>query len=315
MSANALKTAPCPTARRGVSLLMGLFLGVGLLGCNRQEAPVGPVYSEKPNSSQQTTRYVFAVHPLQNPQLLHQMYQPLMAYLGKHLDGAEVVLDTSNDYADFERKLKGGIPQFALPNPYHATLARDWGYQVIAKMGNDEVFRGVFIVRNDSLVKNPQDLKGKVVSYPAPTALAAAMMPQLYLQNHGVDVEKDITNKYVGTHNSSIMNAYLGESAAAATWPVAWASFQKANPKEASQLHVIWQTPTLIQNAVIAQNAVPAAVRDKVQNLLTGLAQNPEGQQLLAQIDTASFVTANNQDFEVVNTFLKEFNAKVKKQK
>ena len=299
---------------RWVQFLFGVMVCGVITACNRQDVANAPAYSDKPIVAQTEARYVFAVHPLQNPQLLHQMYQPLMAYLGREL-GAEVVLDTSNDYADFERKLKDGIPQFALPNPYHATLARDWGYQVLAKMGNDEVFRGVFIVRNDSPVKTPQDLKGRVVSYPAPTALAAAMMPQLYLQNHGIDVETDITNKYVGTHNSSIMNAYLGEAAAAATWPVAWNAFQKANPKEASQLHVIWQTPQLIQNAVIAQQTVPLAVREKVQTLLTELVQQPEGQKLLEQIDTSSFVKADNQDFEIVNTFLKEFNAKVRKQK
>jgi len=300
---------------RWMPFVASVVFCLALAACNRQKVSGGPAYSDKPVTAQVETRYVFAVHPLQNPQLLHQMYQPLMAYLGRQLGGAEVVLDTSNDYADFERKLKDGIPQFALPNPYHATLARNWGYQVVAKMGNDEVFRGIFIVRNDSPVKKPEDLKGLVVSYPAPTALAAAMLPQLYLQNHGVDVEKDITNKYVGTHNSSIMNAYLGEAAAAATWPVAWNAFQKANPKEASQLHVIWQTPQLIQNAVIAQHTVPAAVREKVQSLLVELTQHSEGQQLLAGIDTASFVRASDQDFDVVSTFLEEFNVKVRKQK
>lgn len=298
---------------RGMRVSLGLCLVLLLAACEKPSAPVGPQYGDRLPGSEPGTRYVFAVHPLQNPQRLHQMFQPLMAYLGRHLDGADVVLDASSDYADFERKLQEGVPQFALPNPYHAALARNWGYEVMAKMGNDDAFRGVFIVRNDSAIQTPQDLKGKVVSYPAPTALAAAMMPQLYLQNNGVDVLNDITNKYVGTHASSIMNAYMGESAAAATWPVAWAAFQKTNPKEASQLHVIWQTPQLIQNAVIAQGTVPQSVRDKVQHLLTTLHESPEGLRLLSQIDTSGFVKASNADFNVVDVFLKEFDAKVRK--
>jgi phosphonate transport system substrate-binding protein len=238
-----------------------------------------------------------------------------MDYLSGEVPDATFDLDTSNDYADFERKLSTGVPHFALPNPYHAVKARDWGYHVIAKMGDDERFRGIFIVRKDSPVKRVEDLRGKVVSYPAPTALAAAMMPQLYLQNHGIDVETEITNTYVGTHNSSIMNAYLGQSAAGATWPVAWQAFEKANPKEASDLYVIWQTPKLIQNAIVVRNDVKPEVRIRVQQLLATLHQSDAGRALLANIDTENFEVANDAQFDVVVAFLKEYQTKVKKQR
>ncbi|MEZ4694041.1 MAG: PhnD/SsuA/transferrin family substrate-binding protein [Aliarcobacter sp.] len=50
--------------------------------------------------------------------------------------------------------------------------------KVFAKMGDDENFRGIFLVRKDSGIKNFEDLKGKKISYPAPTALAATILPQ-----------------------------------------------------------------------------------------------------------------------------------------
>jgi len=70
-------------------------------------------------------------------------------------------------------------------------------------MGDDENFRGIILVRKDSAIENVADLKGKAVSYPAPTALAAAMMPQYYLQTHGLDVMNDLDNRYVGSQASS----------------------------------------------------------------------------------------------------------------
>jgi phosphonate transport system substrate-binding protein len=285
-----------------------LFLGA----CQKQDAALAPAYVDKPVVSDSRTHLMFAVHPLHNAQLLHQKFQPLMDYLDRQMPPYTFDLDTSADYAEFERKLKDHKPQLALPNPYHALLARDWGYRVIAKMGNDDVFRGIFLVRKDSELKNPVDLKGKVVSYPAPTALAAAMMPQLYLEKHGVSVETDLTNRYVGTHNSSIMNVYLGESAAAATWPTAWESFKAANPTEASQLRVIWETPKLIQNAVIADQALAPDVVDRISQLLVGLVNSDEGRELLKKIDTSSFVSASDADFNVVSEFLKEYNTLVK---
>ena len=299
-----------------LTLRLAFMLAVlGLLGGCSKEAPVAEIrYESKPASTEGLQHYTFLIHPLYNPQLLHQKYQPVMDYLAKQVPGAVFDLETANDYADFERKLKAGKAEFALPNPYHAVVAQDWSYHVIARMGDDSVFKGIFIVRKDSPIRVPTDLKGKVVAYPAPTALAAAMMPQLYLQQHGVDVLKEISNIYVGTHNSSIMNAYLKQSAASATWPAAWNAFQQSNPAEAAELRVIWETPILIQNAIVARNDVPVELGNKVQHLLTTLQDSEEGRSLLSGIDTKSFVASSNQDFEVVRRFLKEYKAAVQKQ-
>jgi len=291
------------------------MLLASLAGCGREEAAPAPQYTHQAPVSDQITHYIFDVHPLRNPQLLHQKFQPLMAYLETQLPGTAFDLETSNDYADHERKLREGKPHFSLPNPYHASLSRDWGYHVIAKMGNDELFRGVFIVRKDSPIQTPTDLRGKVMASPAPTALAATMMPQLYLQKNGIDVATDITNKYVGTHNSSIMNAYLRQSDISATWSVAWQAFQKSNPLEAADLKVIWQTPALIQPAIVARSDVAPDVVAQVARLLTTLQDSAQGRQLLKGIDTTRFVSASDSDFEVVRTFLAEFNHLVKKQK
>ncbi len=75
-------------------------------------------------------------------------------------------------------------------------------------MGDDENFRGIIIVRKDSHFNQVRDLKGKAVSFPASTALAATMMPQYYMQTHGLDVTKDIDIRYVGSQESSIMSVF-----------------------------------------------------------------------------------------------------------
>lgn len=300
--------------RRCLLRMGGLGLALGLLGGCDKPAPVeGPRYAAAPTAADSRVHYVFAVHPLHNPQLLHKKFEPLMRHLAAHMPDVAFDLDASNNYADYEGKLRQRVPAFSLPNPYHATLARGWGYRVIAKMADDEAFRGIFLVRKDSPVREPADLKGKVVAYPAPTALAAAMMPQLYLQEHGVDVETQLDNQYVGTHNSAIMNVYLGQSAASATWPVAWEAFRKANPREAAELKVVWQTPRLIQNAVIVRDDVPPAVAARVAALLAGLQDSAEGRAVLEGIDTRGFELSDDRQFDVVVAFLREYERKVKK--
>lgn len=285
-----------------------LVCGVYLVECGDPTQPAaGPQYGAAPVADARLKVYRFAVHPLHNPQRLDQLFTPMLNYINQRVPGIHLELEASNNYAHFESKLKARGPEFALPNPYHAVVARPWGYHVMAKMGNDADFRGIFLVRKDSGIRHPADLRGKVVAYPAPTALAAAMMPQLYLTQHGLNVNQDITNSYVGTHESSIMNVYLGQSAASATWPPPWRVFQRTHPKEAAQLTVVWQTDTLIQNAVIARDDVPPAVVSAVREALVHMHENAEGRAILAGIETPSMDAASDADYRVVDRFLEQF--------
>lgn len=294
--------------------LAACFL-MSLAGCSDKPAPPpGPKYAAPQAADASVKVYHFAVHPLHNPQKLDQLFSPMMEYVNRRVPGVRLELEASNNYSHFEEKLKTRQVDFALPNPYHAVLARQWGYRVTAKMGNDADFRGIFLVRKDSGIKEPRDLLGKTVSYPAPTALAAAMMPQLYLHKHGVDVNKDIQNSYVGTHESSIMNVYLGQSAAGATWPPPWRVFQRAHPKEAEQLMVVWETETMIQNAVIVRDDVPAEAVQAVREALAHMHEDAEGRAILAGIETPSMDLADDRDYDRVATFLDEFHSKVRPQ-
>ncbi len=187
-------------------MLTGLLLT--LIGCtDNSEQSYAPVFVEHKTSIK---HYQFAIHPLHNPTRLYAVFNPLINYLNQNIKGSEFSMEASKSYADFNNKLQNQSIAFALPNPYQTLLAIDKGYQVIAKMGDDENFKGIFLVRKDSNIKHPTDLKGKVVSYPAPTALAATMLPQDYLQNNGINVITDIKNEYVGSQESSIMNVFGG---------------------------------------------------------------------------------------------------------
>jgi phosphonate transport system substrate-binding protein len=92
------------------------------------------------------------------------------------------------------------------------------GYHVFAKMGDDENFRGVILVRIDAKIHHVSDLKNKRIAYSAPTALAATLMPQYYLQTHGLNINTDIENIYVGSQESAIMNVLNRKVVAGATW-------------------------------------------------------------------------------------------------
>lgn len=283
--------------------LLGLTL---LTACDSSHVDKELQYSNAPAQKLKTT-YRFAVHPLHNPQKLFAAYQPLVDRLNSQLHGIHIELEASRDYQAYEQKFRNREVELLLPNPWQTMQAIKVGYHVIAMAGDAEDFKGIFIARKDSAIKEVADLEGKVVSYPSPTALAAAIMPQYYLYMNGININRDIQNIYVGSQESSIMNVYLGKSAVGATWPPPWRSFQKDHPAEAAKLKVIWETPSLINNSVMVRDDVPAKVREQIQNILITLAQTSRGMAILNGMEMANMHTANDDSYNFVRDYIKHF--------
>lgn len=283
----------------------------GLMGCSPADTERPLTYVDKPPADSAPV-YRLAVHPLYNPHKLTEIYRPLINYLNARIPGVRMEIEASRDYAAYEAKIRNAGPAFLLPNPLQTLLAQQSGYRVIAMAGDPKDFKGIFIVRKDSGIRKPEDLKGKAVSYPSPTALAAAIMPQAFLHSQGLRVMQDIENRYVGSQESAILNTYMGTSAAAATWPPPWRVFQKDHPEEAAQLQEIWETPHLINNSVMVHARVPEKLAKEVQAMLLGLNQSPEGKQILQSLETAVFAAADDRSYEVVRNYLQEFETTVR---
>jgi phosphonate transport system substrate-binding protein len=221
-------------------------------------------------------------------------------------------LEASRDYANFEEKYGARAPAFLLANPWQTLQAMKIGYHVVATAGDAKDFKGLFVVRKDSGIRKPIDLKGKAVSYPAPTALAACIMPQYFLHGRGIDVNRDIENRYVGSQESSIMNAFLKKTAAGATWPPPWRSFQKDHPHEAAELEVIWETDSLINNSIMVRDDVPAEFGNRVRSLLTNLHETADGRAVLLAMETSEISSASDKDYDLVRNYVARFEQEVR---
>ena len=285
-----------------------LFYSISIIsGCQEKEiAEYKPLYSEKPSELEKNV-YIFGVHPLHNPKRLFQVYQPMIDYINARLDGSELRLEASRNYPAYDKKLFARHFHFALPNPYQTVTSTQYGYKIFGKMGDDANFRGIILVRKDSGINSVSDLKGKSVSYPAPTALAATMMPQWYLYAHGLDINKDIDNEYVGSQESSIMNVYLGKTAAAATWPPPWIAFIKERPEIAKEVMVKWQTPSLPNNGLVARDDVSQELVDKVSSIIFSLEKTQEGRAILSGMELSHYEKADDSTYNPVREFLDKF--------
>ena len=289
--------------------LLGALLGVALAAMSAcgegQRQHYEPEYGA--TAPQGAAEYVFGIHPQRNPEKLHAVFGPLIDYLNASLSGVRLVFEASRNYAAFDARIAARQFAFVLPNPYETLLAIDAGYRVFAKMGNDADLRGLIIVRRDSGIDAISDLRGKAISFPAPTALAATMMPRYFLRGHGLDVERDIEMRFVGSMESSLLNIHRGNVAAGTAYPPAWRMFMRERPELARDLQVLWETESLPNNSVMARDDVPPELVERVRDALLSMHTTEAGRAVLAGMDLPYFESAADSTYAPVRAFLESY--------
>ncbi len=254
------------------------------------------------------TQYIFAVHPLHNSRRYFEVYQPLVDHINRHTAAFEIRLEASKDYSQFEDKLIRRQFHFALPNPYQSVYAVQDGYTIFGKMGDDDRFCGIIVVRKDAGINTIMDLKNSSISFPSATALAAGMMPKFFLQSNGLDVEKDVKCLYVGSQESSIMNVFLGKTKAGCTWPPPWESFLKEHPEVQDALTIRWKTDPLVNNGLICRNDVPTEHVEAFGAIIFSLQNSDEGREILKRINLSKFEPIRQMDYTLrVDRFLAKY--------
>ncbi len=291
-------------------LVPAVFL-LGGCGNGDRQATYQPAYGTQSTGAVVRKHYRFGVHPLHNPEKLFAVYGPIVDALNAAIPEARFDLEASRNYEEFDKKLYARQFDLALPNPYQTINAVRHGYRVFGKMGDDEQFRGIILTRRNSNIRAVADLKGKVISFPAKSALAATMLPQHFLYRQGLPIDA-YRARYVGSQESSIMNVYLGDAAAGATWPPPWTAFKKEYPERAAQLTVRWQTDPLLNNGLVARDDFPPALLRKVATLLFHLHETSEGRALLSHLPLSRFEAADATTYRPVQEFITEFSKTVR---
>lgn len=248
----------------------------------------------------------FGVHPLHNPQRLDAAFGPIAADLSSHC-GVDVRLEASRSYAVFEQKLAARELDVALPNPYQTLRALEAGYLVVAKMDNDEQFRGILLVRAGLEGRPLAALRGGRIAFPAPTALAAAMMPQLLLAEAGLVAGRDYEAVYVGSQESSIMAAFDGDVDAAATWPPPWSALSRERPNVAAALRVAASTAPLPNNSVVVRDDLDPGIARCLVAELVALRTHGQSAELLGRAGVEGFVVADAASYAPVVEFVARF--------
>ena len=221
--------------------------------------------------------YTVAVVPRHPPLVIERDWTPLLLRLSA-ASGYQLVLKFYKSFADFEREVTKGIPDFVFLNPYHAAVAKKSRGYVPLVRDDEQPLVGILVVKKDGAITSVQDLNGKEIVFPAPNAFAAS----LYIRSLLTQRERvRFTPKYVGTHSNVYRHVVLGFALAGGG--VA-GTLQRESPELRNELRVIYETPGVQPHPLCAHPRVPAVVREAVTNAVLRFAPDDEGRALLRAV-------------------------------
>lgn len=247
-----------------------------------------PLYAAEPVKSQDT--YTFAIGPQQSVSELAKHWIPILQYLSEKT-GYSLHFATARDIPTFQRQMMDGAFDFAFINPYHYLIFHEKaGYKAFAHE-RDGSLSGIILVRKDSPIHSMHDLNNQTIAFPAPTAIAATMLPLAYFNEHDIHV----TPKYVVSMDSVSLSVAKG------FFPAGGGEihiFKLLAPQIQDQLRIIWTSETLPPFPFVVNPRVPNEVVEKLQKAMQEMDKDERGEKLLKMIHFKGIVPANDSTYD-----------------
>lgn len=230
--------------------------------------------------------------PQQAATALAKSWVPLLAEISQR-SGLRLTFKTAPDIPTFESRMQQGEYDIAYMNPYHYTVfAKQPGYRAFAKEKGRKLV-GIIVVAKDSPVQNLDELRGKVVAFPAPAAFAASILPRAEFSRQKIAINE----RFVSSHDSVYRGVAQGSFAAGGGIK---RTLEAMDPAIAAKLRILATTPAYVPHAFAAHPRLPAATLQKISAALQSLDQDENGRQLLAPLSFKGIEAAEDKEWDEI---------------
>jgi len=234
----------------------------------------------------ETPVYKIAIVPQYSPVFIYQHWRPLIEELESKM-GVRFEIQTYKNFKQFIEALQNGEPDFSYLSPYHLVLARKHQNYVPLLRNADKQLVGQVIVRQDSALKNINELQGKTIAFPSPDAFAASLYLRAWLREK---LNIDFTPRYVGTHDNVYRNVVRNFVSAGGGVNTTITS-QPASLRKL--LRVLYEIPGVASHPIATHRRVPLKVQSDLVKNLKLLMDTEAGLSLLRQVQMPSLVRAD----------------------
>ena len=247
---------------------------------------------------------ILAVHPYLPVKEIVTRFTPLADYLGKEI-GRPVSVRVGSDYQEhiaYVGKDEADIA-FMGPAPYVTMVAKYGKKPILARLETDgnPLFRGYFVVRQDSPLKTLADLKGKRMAFGDRDSTMSHLVPQYMLEQAGVTLDKLADHKFLGSHNNVVLAVLSGDFDAGAVKDEVFDKYAKQG------LRALVDTPYYSDHVFVTRSTLAPGMIQALRSAMLRLKDTPGGREILEAIKphTTALVPAADTDYDNLRQVLK----------
>ena len=257
-------------------------------------------------SAQQVLR-VSAI-PDEAPTELQRKFKPLGEYLAKET-GLKVEFTPVSDYAAVVESLATGKLDLAWLGGFtyvQAKIRTNGTANPIVQRAEDAVFISRFITSNPE-VKTLQDLKGKTFAFGAPSSTSGSLMPRYFLQEAGLNPEKDFKNvAFSGAHDATVAFVAAGRADAGVLNASVWDKLVETNKVDTAKVRVFATTPEYFDyNWTVRGDLDPALTQKLTDAFLKLDPANPEHKAIMDLQRASKFIPSKPANYDGIEAAAK----------
>ncbi|WP_265945107.1 putative selenate ABC transporter substrate-binding protein [Dechloromonas sp. A34] len=239
--------------------------------------------------------------PDEAPTELQRKFAPLGKYLEAQT-GMKVVFTPVSDYAAVVESLATRKIDLAWLGGFTFVQAkiRTNGTAIpIAQREEDAKFTSKFITADPS-IKALDDLKGKTFAFGAPSSTSGSLMPRFFLQQAGLNPEKDFKNvAFSGAHDATVAFVTAGKAEAGVLNASVWDKLVEQKKVDTAKVRVFATTPPYFDyNWTVRGDLDPALVKKLTDAFLKLDPANPEHKEILGLQRAAKFIPTKKENYD-----------------
>ena len=231
--------------------------------------------------------------------------QRKFAALDKYLEaqtGMKVVFTPVSDYAAVVESLATKKIDLAWLGGFtfiQAKIRTNGTAIPIAQREEDAKFTSKFITA-DANIKSLADLKGKTFAFGAPSSTSGSLMPRHFLQQAGLNPEKDFKNvAFSGAHDATVSFVSAGKAEAGVLNASVWDKLVEQKKVDTDKVKVFATTPPYFDyNWTVRGDLDPALVKKLTEAFLKLDPANPEHKEILGLQRAAKFIPTKKENYD-----------------
>ena len=191
---------------------------------------------------------IFAYTPVEDPAVYANIWVSFVEHLEKHTDRKVVFFPVDSNAAQLEAMRSGRLHVAGFntgSNPIAVSCAGFVPFAMHAKDDGSYGYEMEIIVKTDSAIQSPSEIKGKTLAFTSPTSNSGFKAPSAILKGEfDLIADRDFTPTFSGKHDNSILGVYNGDYEIASVANSVLQRMERRGVIEEGKIRAVYRSPT-----------------------------------------------------------------------